>query len=73
MTPYAWFYLNSGKKQHVVRLADMDLRPMQSAICGCQVLAVLPPQAKWHSDQEGLDARGKCKQCTAILERETNV
>lgn len=70
---YAWRYLNSGKKQHAVRPADLVGKVMESAICGCQVLAGLPAQAKWQEDPEGLAEREECKQCTAILERESNV
>lgn len=75
MSPRAWFYLRTGKKKHLIILADKNLpgEPMESAVCGCQVLAALPPRAKWHSDPEGLAEREPCKQCTAILERETHV
>jgi hypothetical protein len=71
--PYGWYYLNTGKKKHVLRVADMAITPMQSAICGCQILAALPAVARWHGDPEGLAQREQCKQCVAILERETNV
>jgi len=71
--PYAWYYLNAGKKKHVLRAADMAAMPMQSAICGCQVLAILPAVARWQADPNGLAQREQCKQCTAILERETHV
>lgn len=73
IAPHAWYYLNSGKKKHAIRLVDLTKTPMQSAICGCQVLAALPAVAKWHSDPEVLAEREACKQCTTILERETNV
>lgn len=71
--PHGWYYLNAGKKQHAIRVTDMAAVPMQSAVCGCQVLAILPAVARWHADPEGLSQRDKCRQCVAILERETNV
>jgi hypothetical protein len=70
---YGWYYLRTGKKKHIIRTIDMAATPMQSAVCGCQVLAVLPAAARWQADPEGLAEREQCRQCTAILERETNV
>jgi hypothetical protein len=70
--PHAWYYLNTGKKKHILRTADMSATPMQSAICGCQILAALPAIARWQADPEGLIQREQCKQCAAILERETD-
>jgi hypothetical protein len=71
--PYDWFYFNDGQKQHIVRLADLTATPMQSAVCGKGVLALLPASVRWQKQPEGPAAREKCKQCLAILEREANV
>jgi hypothetical protein len=70
--PYNWLYLNSGKRQHAVRPDDLT-ELMQSAICGTQVLALLPAAARWLDDSDGLAAREKCKQCTVLLERDNHV
>lgn len=72
-TDAAWFYLNTGKKKHFVRLTDLVAGPMQAAICGCQVLAALPAQARWQADPAVLAAREPCKQCVALLERQSGV
>lgn len=73
MTGAGWYYLNTGKKQHLVRDVDMAGFPMQSAVCGCQILAALPAEARWHSDADGLAERDKCKQCVAVLEGKSHV
>lgn len=73
INPDAWYYLNTGKKKHLIRLEDLAGDIMQSAICGCQILAALPAKARWQADPEGLAVREPCKQCTAILERATDV
>lgn len=70
MNTWAWQYLRTGNRQHAVKTSELTNYPMQTAICGCQVLGALPAVAKWHHDQEGLATREKCKQCTSILERE---
>jgi|EndMetStandDraft_7_1072992.scaffolds.fasta_scaffold65112_2 hypothetical protein len=71
--PYDWYYLVTGKKKHVVQLTAFADFPMQSAACGCQVLAALPREARWQADPAVLAQREPCKQCIAILEREPNV
>lgn len=73
INPEAWYYLNTGKKKHLIRLEDFTNDVMQSAICGCQVLAALPAVARWHADAEGLASREPCKQCITTLERATDV
>jgi hypothetical protein len=73
MTGARWRYLNTGKKKHMVRDADLVETLMEAAICGTQVMAALPPYAKWHSDETGLAGREPCKQCATLLEKETHV
>lgn len=68
---YAWYYLTSGKKRHVVREAELAAFPQQSAICGTGVLAFLPSKARWHNDAEGLEARDECASCRKTLDKET--
>lgn len=67
--PYAWYYLPGAPKQHVVRWAELQNFPCQTAICGRQVLTALPPAVRWQNDQEGLEARMKCRSCLAQLDR----
>lgn len=70
VSTWGWYYLNAGHRQHAVEAAELTNFPMQSALCGCQILGALPAVAKWHNDPKGLVAREKCKQCIKILERE---
>lgn len=69
MSTLQWSYLKGGKRQHAIRPDDISIDLMESAICGHQVLSLLPATAKWQSDPEGLAAREKCRQCVTILER----
>ena len=70
MIAYAWFYLSTGKKRHVVRQSELVAFPQQNAICGTMVLAFLPPKARWQNDPEGLEAREECASCAKTLEVE---
>lgn len=67
---YAWYYLPTGRKQHVVRESELTEFPCITAICGCQVLSVLPSRARWQNDADGLQSRDKCRACANILEKE---
>lgn len=67
-----WYYLNTGKRQHVVGDDELQAYPNQTAICGRQVLAFLPAVARWQNDAAGLAERDKCKQCVEILERQSS-
>lgn len=70
MIEYSWYYLNTGKKRHVVRILELSAFPQQAAICGTGVLAFLPSKARWQNDSEGLDARDECASCRKTLELE---
>lgn len=65
-----WHYLPSGKRNHVVDDDQFRGHQFQKAICGVQVMAALPPMARWQSDPEGLDRREQCQICLGVLERE---
>jgi len=67
---YAWYYLLTGKKRHVVREAELVAFPQQNAICGTGVLAFLPTKARWLNDAEGLEAREDCASCVKTLQSE---
>lgn len=67
---YAWYYLLTGKKCHVVREEELVAFPQQSAICGARVMAFLPTAARWLNDAEGLEARDNCASCTRTLQHE---
>ena len=69
---YAWYYLPTGQRQHVVREPELQQFPNITAICGHQVLSILPSAARWQNDSEGLEARGKCQLCVRILEKEVS-
>lgn len=73
MTGATWHYLNTGKKKHLAKAADLARTPMEVAICGTQVMSALPSVAKWHDDEAGLAEREPCKQCITLLEKETHV
>lgn len=71
MIDYEWYYLVTGKKRHVVRVAELAAFPQQSAICGRGVLAFLPTKARWLNDTEGLDLHAdECANCRRILDAE---
>jgi len=70
MIAYAWYYIATGKKRHVVRESELKAFPQQNAICGAVVLSFLPPRARWLNDSEGLEARDECASCRRNLEAE---
>lgn len=70
MIKYAWYYLPTGKKRHVVRQTELAAFPQQNAVCGTMVLAFLPSRARWQNDSEGLEAREECASCAKTLEVE---
>lgn len=70
MISYAWYYLTTGKKRHVVRETELAAFPQQSAICGTGVLSILPSKARWQNDAEGLEERAECASCAKTLEAE---
>lgn len=72
MIAYAWYYLSTGKKRHVVRESQLEAFPQQAAVCGAQVLAFLPSKARWQNDAEGLELRDECASCVRTLQIETD-
>ena len=70
MIVYAWYYLHTGKKRHVVREEELSTFPYQVAICGAGVLSVLPSRARWQNDAEGLEERDECASCRRTLDVE---
>lgn len=65
---FDWHYLPSGKKSHAVYLSALSDTPMQAAMCGAQILALLPEKVRWQDDSEGLAVRERCVSCVKSVE-----